>query len=263
MWVAAAIGGSALLGAGASIFGAETQSNAATQAAQLQAAASGNAATLQQQEADKALQAQQGYFNTSQAALQPFINSGSGALPTLSKLLTPGADMSSVLAQIPGFQFAQQYGQKAITNQATSRGISGNALTAGADYATGSANQTYTGIVQALLAQAGLGSGAAGSLAGAAGGASGNATSTLANAGSQIGASLTGIGQAQAAGTLGSANAQATGATGVANAVSGGVNSGINLSLLQSLLKNNQGGSSGLGIFSGGGNNGAAPAWVP
>lgn len=248
-WIAVAIGGAGLLGAGAAVYGADKTSDAATQAAQ-----------LQQQTQQQALAQQLGLFNTAkttaQQSLQPFIDSGSSVLPTLTKLLTPGADMSSVLSQIPGFQFAQQYGQKAITNQATSRGISGNALTAGADYATGSANSAYGGIVQALLSQAGLGSGAAGNLAGTVASAAG-AT------GGQVGQTLTNLGNAGASGILGSANAQATGATGVANAVSGGANSFANLSLLQSLLKNQQGSASGLGIFSGGGNNDAAPAWVP
>src|ERR1700761_7582261 len=161
-WIAAAIGGSALIGAGASIFGANEQSNAVTQAAQLQASAATNAQNLEQ-----------GFFNTSQKALQPFIDSGSSVLPTLTGLLTGngqgGAGIQSILNNLPGFQFGQQYGQKAITNQATSRGLSGNALTAGADYATGSANSAYSGIVQALLQQAGLGGSAAGALAGAAG----------------------------------------------------------------------------------------------
>lgn len=225
MWVAVAIGGAGLLGAGASIFGASEQSNAATQASQLQAQSATNAQNLEQ-----------GFFNTSQKNLQPFIDSGSGVLPTLTKLLTPGADMSKVLAGIPGFQFAQQYGQKAITNQATSRGLSGNALTAGADYATGSANSAYSGIVQALLQQAGLGGNAAGALAGAAG-----------TAGGQVGASATGVGNALASGVLGSANALSTGATGVANAASGGVNSFANMSLLQGLLKNQSSGIYGSG----------------
>lgn len=214
-WIAAAIGGAGLLGAGASIFGSEKQADAAN-----------NAANIQQQ-----------MFNTSQQNLSPFVNAGSSVLPTLQKLLTPGADMSSVLSQIPGFQFAQQYGQKAITNQATSRGLSGNALTAGADYATGSANSAFSGIVQSLLGLSGQGANAAAGVSSAAG-----------TAGGQIGSSLIGAG-----------NAQAAGATGAANAVSGASNGFMNYSLLQSLLNKNS--TSGLGIFSGGGNNGAPPVF--
>jgi hypothetical protein len=237
-WIAAAIGGSALVGAGASIFGSMTQANAAQSASQAQT-----------QLGQQALAQQLGLFNTAKGELDPFINAGSSVLPTLTKLLTPGSDMSQVLSQIPGFQFAQQYGQKAITNQATSRGLSGNALTAGADYATGSANSAYSGIVQALLSQAGIGSGAAGSLASAAGATGG-----------QVGSTLGGIGNSIASGILGSANAQASGATGVANAVSGGANGFMNYNLLQSLLNKNSGGA--VGIYSGGGNNGASPVWT-
>lgn len=216
MWVAAAIGGSALIGAGASLYGSSQQANAAN-----------NAASLQSQ-----------MFNTTQQNLQPFVQSGASALPTLTKLLTPGADMSSVLSQIPGFQFSQQYGQKAITNQATSRGLSGNALTAGADYATGSANSAYSGIVQSLLGLAGVGGNAAAGVAGAAG-----------TAGGQIGSSLIGAG-----------NATAAGATGAANSVAGAANGYMNYSLLQSLI--NKGNGGGVGIYSNGGNDGAAPTFV-
>jgi hypothetical protein len=203
-WIAVAIGGAGVLGAGASIFGSEKQSQAAQQAAQIQ----------------------QQMFNTSQANLQPFVQSGASVLPTLSKLLTPGADMSSVLSQIPGFQFAQQYGQKAITNQATSRGLSGNALTAGADYATGSANSAFGGIVSSLLGLSGQGANAAAGVAGAAG-----------TAGGQIGSSL-----------IGSGTAAAAGATGAANSIAGAANGYANYNLLQSLI--NKGGMYG-GLSSG------------
>lgn len=239
-WIAVAIGGAGLLGAGASIFGAEKTSQAAQQASQTQA-----------QLGQQALAQQLSLFNTAQGQLQPFINSGSSVLPTLTGLLTGngqgGAGIQALLQNLPGFQFAQQYGQKAITNQATSRGLSGNALTAGADYATGSANSAYSGIVSSLLNAAGIGSGAAGSLASAAG-----------TTGAQAGATTTGIGNALASGILGSANAQATGATGVANAVGGAGNSYMNYTLLQSLLNKNSG---NVGIFGSGGNNGEAPVW--
>lgn len=214
-WIAVAIGGAGLLSAGASIYGSNKQADAAN-----------NAANVQEQ-----------MFDKSQANLSPFVNAGSSVLPLLTKLLTPGADMSSVLSQIPGFQFAQQYGQKAITNQATSRGLSGNALTAGADYATGSANSAFGGIVSSLLGLSGQGANAAAGVANAAG-----------TAGGQIGSSLIGAG-----------NAQAAGATGAANAVGGAANGFMNYNLLQTLLNKNNGG--GVGIFSGGGNNGAAPVW--
>ena len=98
-WIATAIGGSAVLGAGASIFGAEKQSQAAQQASQAQV-----------QLGQQSLAQQLGLFNTAKGSLQPFIDAGSGALPTLMKLLTPGADMSAVLSQIPGFKFAQHRG---------------------------------------------------------------------------------------------------------------------------------------------------------
>jgi hypothetical protein len=195
MPTAAAIGAAGVAGAGANIFGAQTAANAQKTAAQ-------NAIAEQQQ-----------MFGQAQNALNPFISAGSSVLPTLMKLLTPGSDQSATLAQTPGFQFAQQYGQKAITNQATSRGLSGNALTAGADYATGSANNTFQSVVNALLGLSGQGTQAAGALAG-------NAIQTGANVGGQN----TNIGQAGAGAAIGTGNA-----------ISGATSSLSNLATLNAL----------------------------
>lgn len=177
-WVASAILGGSAIGAGASIFGANT------------------AASAQKSAAANATQAQQQMFGVAQQNEQPFINAGSNAAGLLTKLLTPGADISSLLSQIPGFQFANTYGQKAITNQATMSGLSGNALTAGANYATGLANNTYGTVLGGLQGLVNSGAGAAGSLTGGA-----------INTGASIGGNITGAGNAQAGANIGTANA--------------------------------------------------------
>ena len=99
--IAAAIIGAGALSAGASIFGAKT-------AASAQTAASRNAISAEQQ-----------IYQQNQANLQPFISAGKSALPTLQSLLTPGANQTATLSQIPGFQFAQDWGQKAVQNLGT------------------------------------------------------------------------------------------------------------------------------------------------
>lgn len=205
--VAAAILGAAGVGAGASIYGAQTAAKAQTSAQ------------------NSAINAETGFFNTANSNLQPFIQGGANATSLLSQLLTPGSNESSLLSQTPGFQFAQQYGQKAITNQATMAGLGGNVLTAGANYATGLANNVYGTELSGLQGLVNTGAGAAGSLAG-------NATAT----GTNVGNALTGIG-----------NAQAGAAVGTANAIGGGASSIGNLTLLNSLTGGKLfGGSNGI-----------------
>jgi hypothetical protein len=124
--------------------------------------------------------------------------------------------MTETLSQIPGFQFAQDWGQKAVQNLGTTTGLGGNVLKAGADYATGVAQQGYGNIVNSLLSAitgvgglgANLETGAASALAGAAAGT-----------GKSVGETITGLGQAQAGGSLGQANALAGGLTGSANSI--------------------------------------------
>lgn len=190
--VAAAILGGSALSAGASIWGANqaanAQKNAANQAANLQG---GIWNTIQ------------GNYQNLAGQVQPFINAGSSFLPTLQSLLTPGSSAANALSQQPGFQFANYWGNKGITNQATMGGLSGNALTAGANYSSGLAQNTYNSVIQNLLSGIGVGTNALNTL-GQAQGALGN---TGANIGSGIASSITGAGNAAAAGTIGTANA--------------------------------------------------------
>jgi hypothetical protein len=217
------------LGAAGSIGSSLIGSNAAQQA-------SGQQVAMQQQ----ALAQQESMFNTAFGAINPVISAGMGLLnqgqnivsgvsPTLTSLLTPGTNMTQVLSQLPGFQFAQNWGQQAVQNLGTTTGLGGNVLTAGANYATGLAQQGYGTLVSSL--QSLLNSGI--SLAGVGGGTAGSAASSLggtsSNFGNTIGSTLTGIGQAQASGTLGSANALSAGLTGATSNTS-------NALLLSSLL---------------------------
>jgi hypothetical protein len=209
--VATAILGAGALGAGASIWGANTAANAQTNAA------------------NAGIAAQKGMFTqglgVAQGALQPFISGGTNALSTLQSLLTPGANQTAALSQIPGFQFAQDWGQKGVSAQATTRGLGGNALAAGGQYATGLAQQSFGGIVNSLQGLLSTGAGAAQTLGSS---ALGNATSTGA-----------GIGQL----TAGIGNAQAGGAIGTANAIGGLGGSAVNATLLSRLLNGGNAGT--------------------
>ena len=189
MPVAATIGAVGSVAAGGlGLFGSLTASSQ-------QANALKQAQTLQEQ-----------MFAQSQGALQPYYTSGAAVAPTLQSLLTPGANQTQTLSQLPGFQFAQDWGQKAVQNLGTTTGLGGNTLTAGANFATGLAQQGFSSLVNPLLQMYQTGAGAASSLGG-----------TAASFGQTIGNTTAGIGQAQAAGTLGATNALGGAATGAAN----------------------------------------------
>ena len=218
-------------------------------AAGVGAYASGQASSQQVAAQRAELAQQQSMFNTAQGALQPYYSAGANYGGVLSSLLTPGPNQTAALSQIPGFQFAQDWGQKAVQNLGTTTGLGGNVLTAGANYATGLAQQGLSTIVNPLVSLYQTGAGAAGALSQAAGTFSGQESSAL-----------TGIGQAQAAGTLGTANALGTGLQGATSSLT-------NSLLLNRLLNNNAngiyGGNAGvtsslpIPSFGGGGSYGA------
>ena len=166
-------------------------------------------ANASQKASQQQLQFQGNALSQLQSILSPILNTGrditNSALGPLTKLLTPGADMTATLSQLPGFKFAQDWGQQAVTNQGTRMGLGGNVLTAGANYATGLAQQGYGNIVSQL--QGFLNSG----------------LSTMTGTGSALANGTAGIfgnmGQAAAAGTLGSANALSGGLQGATGAV--------------------------------------------
>lgn len=201
-------------------FGAAISAVGAVAGAGIGAYASNKASKQQAAMMQQALDLQKQYMG-------PYVQAGQDILPILKSLITPGANMTATLSQIPGFQFAQDWGQKAVKNLGTTMGLGGNVLSAGADYATGKAMSTYMPLVNALQSYANMGA-------------------TAASGGASMGSNtLTGIGQASAAGTLGGANALATGIQGAGNAF-------LNYSLL-SKLKGAGGGGDGVYGSGGGG----------
>jgi phage-related protein len=229
MPVAAGISAAGALGsAGLGLFGSLTASNQQTSALKQ------GYATLQNM------------FNTAYGGINPVIQTGLGAansvLPTLQALLTPGSSMTQTLSQIPGFQFAQNWGQKAVQNLGTTTGLGGNVLTSGAQFATGLAQQGYSGIVNLLQNLFSSGGQIASSGASALG-------STAGNFGNSMASILGQTGQAQAAGTLGATNALSSGLTGGTSAVS---NYMLLSKLFPGLSSSGAGASAGgTGIYSG------------
>ena len=88
-------------------------------------------------------------------------------MPTLESLLTPGKNMTDVLSQIPGFQFAQDWGMRGINNAASTSGFGGNVAKAGADYSSGLAQNTWQNVVNNLMGVTGMGAQAASGQSGA------------------------------------------------------------------------------------------------
>jgi hypothetical protein len=190
---AAILGGSAIT-AGAGIYGSIKASDAQTSAE------------------NNALQAQ----NQARGQLQPWINTGTGANYTLGSLYGIGqngqpsgqAPDFSQFTNSPDYQFAQTQGNAALQNYENANGLagSGGALAAASQYNQGLATQQYGNYFNRLMQLSTLGQGAASAGVGGA--------NAAANTMGAIGAS------------------QASGIAGATNAVTGGVNSGINNSLL-------------------------------
>jgi hypothetical protein len=156
---AAAIVGSAVLGAVASKHAGDKAAAATTQAA--------NTATQAQQDAI----AQQAQLSAPYRAL------GESAIPQLKDLLgLSGKDPTAALRATPGYQFARDEGLTGAKNAATASGmlLSGNTLEALDKYGTGLADQTYQQAVQNSMGVTGLGQAAAAGQAANVGQAAGN-----------------------------------------------------------------------------------------
>lgn len=207
--LAAAVLGSAVIGGGASIFGASKAANAQTSAA------------------NQANETQKAMFQNALQYTTPFMKMGADAIPWLQKLTTPGPDQTAALEATPGYQFNLSQGEKAITNQETMKGLSGNTLRAGGAFASGLASNTWSDVVNKLISQVGIGSQAAGNVMG---------NSTM--VGGQLGANITGAGNAQAGADIAGANA-----------VSGGVGNISNALMLNSLMGGKLFGKSGGGAW--------------
>ena len=202
-FVSGAIIGSGLIGAGASIYASNKQSNAA----------------------GKALDFQRSTFNTNQenmkaaqGTLQPYLDIGKNATYTLGQLTGTGTggnqpDYSSFFKD-PSYAFAQQQGELGIERGANARGmnLSGGTLKDLATFNSGLASQQYGNYFSRLMQLSGIGQDATKTNANL---VTGNASNNTTAAG-QIGNT-----------TMGQGQAQASGAIGVANSVNGGISNAL------------------------------------
>ncbi len=224
-WIAAAIGGGALIGALGANSAANTQANAQMQAAGIQ----------------------QGMFNTINQQEQPFMQAGYNATTALNQLLgtasgapqgmngLPNGYLTQTfdptqqqMDQYPGYQFALQTGGQAVRNADTPGvgALSGPALKDLMNFNVGTANQYYNqyynqfqqqqnNIFSRLSGIAGLGQNAASNV-----GTSGT------NLGTGIAQAVAGAGASQAAGTLGATQSIANSAIPLGYLMNGGMAAG-------------------------------------
>ena len=180
--VPVAIGGSALVGAGASLYASNQQANAA-----------GNALAFQQQQ-----------YATQQKNFAPYLQAGNNATYSLSKLLGIGPNGQSQTPDYSGFsnspdyQFASQQGNLGAIRTANSQGLnlSGGMLKDLSTFNNGLASQQYNSYYNKLMGLSAQGQASAANSATAGNTAAG-----------QIGNTMMGQGQAQASGAVGAANA--------------------------------------------------------
>lgn len=140
----------------------------------------------------QALAMEQQMFNTGVSAEQPYLSYGQNLIPTLTKLLTPGADQTSVLSQLPGFQFASDWATKAMTNSMTGRGLGGNVLKGVGDVSSGLAQQFFGNLVSMLQGGVNTGASAANAIMSGANSMAGTMAGTLTNLGNANAASIMG-----------------------------------------------------------------------
>src|SRR6185312_8020918 len=190
-------------------------------AATLGSAAIGASAASKASKAQVAME-QQGLDaqNAARAKLDPFINVGTGANYTLGQMYGIGKDGQptgagndfSQFTNSPDYAFAQQQGELGLTRAENARGLnlSGGALKDISQFNQGLATQQFGNYFSRLMSLSQLGQNSA--VAGVGG------ANAAANTMGQIGQS------------------QASGIIGGANALTGGINSGINNSLLYNAI---------------------------
>ena len=218
-WVAAAIGGSALLGAYSANRAASEQADAATRAAEAQAGATRYAADLQQQQYQENVNRQ-----------QPFYQAGVNALPELVQASRYTPFGQEQFQADPGYAFRLSEGQKALERSAAARGglISGGALKAATRFGQEMGSNEYTNAFNRYQQEREARLGPLRTLTGM----GGTTASNLGAAGQTMASNVGNLGMAganaTAEGYLGSANARASGYMGGYNAINSGLSNYLN-----------------------------------
>lgn len=235
-WIAAAVGGSALLNVGSSLLSSSNSADAARDASQAQLQAS-----------REAQQAQLGIFNQVRNDLSPYNTVGQGAVNSLAGYWglpnsggggggPNGANAFSALTSYPGYQFQYDQGLQALNRNLAAGGRfqSGAMLKDAQTFGQGQAQSSVNNYLDMLKYLGSLGE---------------NAGATVGNAGLQTGQGL-------ASSIMSGGTAAASGITGAANAFNqgiGGVNNSIQGALQNQLFSSLFGGGGGGGYAGSGG----------
>lgn len=220
-WGFTAVEVAAMVGAGASVYGAVSSSNAAGDAADELSGAATDATAL-----DKYI------YDNNIKLNQPFYDSGLAANNKLSNLagVSGTPDYSGFYAD-PGYQFRMDEGNKAVERSAAARGglLSGATMKAMTRYSQGLASSEYGNYTNRLASLAGVGQ---------------TASNTMGSLGTNY---------ANAAGNnmMDAANARASGYIGSSNAINNGISQGLNYYQNSQLINGLNGG----GSYYGGGSN--------
>jgi len=233
--IATAIAGSAIIGAGASIYGS-------SQAANAQKNAAAQSAAVQQQMADQSIAAQKEMYQQGRTDLQPYREGGVAAQNQLLALQGIGGDTTSPeygkyakdfsmadFTTSPGYQFSLNQGLQAIKARDASQGrtFSGANDKGILDYATGKASGEYQNAFNNYMTSRNARLGSLQSLyAGGQASAAGSAAAAQ-NLGTNLGNTYTGLGQGIAQADVAAGNAQASGYLNSANAVTNALNQGM------------------------------------
>lgn len=220
----AIIGGSAILGAGASIFGAKSQSDAAKDAARAQGKA-----------ADRATEAQLEMYYQSREDLAPWREAGTRGLADLERIqgTYEGAIMDpNQYVESPAYNWLQEQGINALDRRASAAGTRGSGGHSKdlIQYGQGLAKTDYGGYLSRLESLMNRYAGTSN-----VGQTSTATTATLgANAANQIGQNALYAGNAQAWGQIGQANAR----TGLYNNLSNIGSNAVNQYMTYNALQN-------------------------
>lgn len=215
-WVAVAIAGAAVVGAGASVYAANKQSSAIGKAARTQA----------------------DMFNTINSQEQPFMQAGYGANTRLQELLGTGGDANAadygsltksftpedyLANQDPGYQFQLQTGAQALRNADTPGvgSLSGAALKDLIGFNQGMAATGYQNAFNRFQTQQGNVFNRLSQLANLGQNAASNTGQAGVGLGTGVAQAQAAAGGSQAAGLVGAGNAIGNGATGLAYLLSG------------------------------------------
>lgn len=233
MGIEAAIIGSAVLGAGASLAGGRSQARAVERSADLQADAAREATGLQRQ-----------MYEEGVARQRPFLEAGTGFFNQLAALQRGGPQAAQTFLQTdPGYGFRMSEGMKALERSAAARGglLSGGTGRALSRYGQDLASQEYGAAYNRLANLANVGPQAAGVMS--------SLGQNYATAAGNLGL---GAAQAMGQGMTGAAQARGSAYMGGVNALTGGLGTYLNYQQNQNLVNQLMAQNQGLGYGAGG-----------